>query len=382
MYDDKIVSIMRACNIDLVASLPCDKARDLFFLLPEKFPHIGLTREEDGVGVCAGAYLAGGRPAMVIQSSGLGNMLNALLSLTRTYTLPLPIIASWRGIYKESIPAQIPFNSALPEILTAAGIPYLPINTFEELDQIGDVIDLAYSGQTPAVALLSPACFVGDRASGRTMVAESPGRNTGFFESPHPSRTGDLPMTRYDAIHTISGTLGEEAVIGNIGVPSKELFACRDRDLNFYMLGSYTQASPVGLGVSMKTNREVFVIDGDGSILGTGILPVIGSCGPENLTIFCLDNGTFGSTGNQPTPASGTADLQLLARAAGIRYTRRADSPETLLDAIAERKLCRGPAFIHVPIKPGNADVPQIPLEPRAIRDRFMSAVSRSAAMK
>ena len=123
MHEDIIIRHLRDQGITLAASLPCDKAKELFGLLPGSFETIDLLREEDGVGVCAGAYLAGRKPAMFIQSSGLGNMLNALLSLSRTYELPLPVIASWRGVYQETIPAQVPFNQALPGILKAADIP-------------------------------------------------------------------------------------------------------------------------------------------------------------------------------------------------------------------------------------------------------------------
>jgi sulfopyruvate decarboxylase subunit beta len=97
MDELQIIDQMKAQRIDLVTAIPCDRAKSLFFCLPEKFRHIGLTREEDGVGISAGAYLAGARPLVAIQSSGLGNMLNAILSLTVTFGLPLPIFASWRG---------------------------------------------------------------------------------------------------------------------------------------------------------------------------------------------------------------------------------------------------------------------------------------------
>jgi len=49
------------------------------------------------------------------------NMINALLSLNLTYSIPLPIIASWRGVYKESIEAQWQFGKRMPEILSASG---------------------------------------------------------------------------------------------------------------------------------------------------------------------------------------------------------------------------------------------------------------------
>jgi sulfopyruvate decarboxylase subunit beta len=374
MHEDTIIGILKENGIDFVSSLPCDKARDLCFLLPDRFPHVALTREEDGVGVSAGAYLAGKRPAMVIQSSGLGNMLNALMSLTRTCDLPLPVIASWRGVYNETIPAQIPFNRAVPKILEAVGIPYAIISDSRSLGDIAGVIRRAYEEKTPAVALLSPRCMEGDGAS--PWGACGPG--------PLPSRSREMrftytrtvrepALTRYGAIREAAAVLSDEAVVANIGIPSRELYAVRDRDLNFYMLGSYTQASPIGLGIALGSHRDVVVFDGDGSILGTGILPVIAGSRPENLTIVCLDNGVFGSTGNQPTQAYGQADLELLAIASGFRNTCKVQTDEEIREALTGRR--KGPNFVHAIIRPGNADVPNIPLSPAAIRDRFMAAL-------
>jgi len=371
MHEERIIRILKESRIDLISSLPCDKAKELFFLLPHRFRHVGLTREEDGVGVSAGAYLAGGRPAMVIQSSGLGNMLNALMSLSVTYQFPLPVIASWRGVYHETIPAQIPFNRVLPAILDGARIPYTIINESEELEQIGTVIDVAFEEETPHVALLSPRCFEEEGVSDRASCGPLPYR----------ARTADLTyirnvrepqMTRSEAIRSVVPLLEDEAVVGNIGVPGKELFAARDRALNFYMLGSYTQASPIGLGLALQGRRDVVVVDGDGSLLGTGILSCIAASHPENLTILCLDNGTFGSTGDQPTPAYHHVDLELIAIAHGIKNTCKVQDAEELREAFGERG--RGPNFIHTIIRPGNEQVGNIPLTPKEIRDRFMRA--------
>ncbi|HTY15121.1 MAG TPA: sulfopyruvate decarboxylase subunit alpha [Methanoregulaceae archaeon] len=370
MFEDQVIRILKEQQIDLVASLPCDKTRDLHFLLPEHFRHIGLTREEDGVGVCAGACLGGRRPLMAIQSSGLGNMLNALMSLTRTYDLPLPILASWRGIENETIPAQVPFNAAVPGILDATGIPYTVIRTSSEFSKIGDVITDAFANSRPHVALVMPGSWVGQESC--------------YTPVPPPARRRDISlkynrnfpepmMSRNDAIQVIARHLDRQAVVANIGVPSKELYAANDRPLNFYMLGSYTQASPIGLGLATTTRRDVWVIDGDGSILGTGILPVIGAERPENLTVFGLDNGSFGSTGNQPTPAYLSTDIEMLAIASGFPFTVKTGTPEGLESILGT--LGRGPNFVHVVLKPGNADVKNIPLFPHQIRDRFVAAI-------
>ena len=92
------------------------------------FRHVPLTREEEGVGICAGAALSGRRPAMFVQSSGIGNMINALLSLTAFYELPLALFVSRRGVYKEKIEAQFPMGLKLPGILSGAGIGWTEIN--------------------------------------------------------------------------------------------------------------------------------------------------------------------------------------------------------------------------------------------------------------
>jgi sulfopyruvate decarboxylase alpha subunit len=319
MDDRELCGELKARGIDLVSSIPCDRARGLFFRLPEEFRHIGLSREEDGVGISAGACLAGARPLVAIQSSGLGNMLNALLSLTVAYGLPLPILASWRGGEDETIPAQIPFNRSLPGILSAAGIPFSIVSPTGDISDIGDAIDAAYSHGTPHVILLQPGCIED------TGFRPDPGQGT---PTRHPyaleyTREWRKPtMTRYDAIRVIAGLGDGEIMVSNLGIPSKELFAAQDRDLNFYMLGSYTQASAIGLGCAMvRPERRVVVLDGDGSLLGSSILPVIAAEAPENLTVVGLDNGVFGSTGDQPRPGPETADLRLMAMGAGFPHT-------------------------------------------------------------
>jgi sulfopyruvate decarboxylase subunit beta len=180
-------------------------------------------------------------------------------------------------------------------------------------------------------------------------------------------------MTRLDAIRALVPHLNDAAVVSNIGVPSKELYWTEDRKENFYMLGSYTQASSLGFGIALSSHRRTIVIDGDGSLLGTAILPVIAAKKPRNLTIVCLDNGVFGSTGNQMTPSYRQVDLELYARACGFEQTAKVTSAEEIGGAIAS--LEQGPSFIHVVIRPGNSEVPNIPLTPLEIRDRFMNAI-------
>jgi sulfopyruvate decarboxylase subunit beta len=373
MDENQIIDELKAQGIDLVSAIPCDRAKGLFFRLPEEFRHIGLTREEDGVGISAGAYLAGAHPLVALQSSGLGNMLNALLSLTSTFGLPLPILASWRGGMNELIPAQIPFNRPLPRILAAAGIPCTIVSDRNRTQEIGDAIAMAYKKQTPHVILIRPGCLEETGCSPDSPVTGAAVCQPVSFTYTREWKTP--VMTRFDAITEIAASVTDEVLVSNIGVPSKELYAAKDRRENFYMLGSYTQASAIGLGVAtVRPEKRVIVIDGDGSLLGSSILPVAGAAAPKNLTIVGLDNGVFGSTGNQPRPGCDTADLALMARAAGFEWIATVHAQEELGTAL-RNAAGNGPAFIHARILPGNSTVPNIPLSPKQIRDRFATAL-------
>jgi len=368
MNEEAVIEQLRSAGADIVFSLPCDKNKRLTDMLHQEFRTIDITREEDAVGLCAGTALMGRRAVVSIQSSGLGNMLNAMMSLTACYGLPLFVLASWRGTESEKIEAQIPFNSRIPELLSVYGIGCRVVEKAEDIHLVGEAMEEAFSGSAMNVVLIKPELWGGSKR----LPQEYPPRRRGSV------RQADSPfeepaLTRIEAISEVMSSIGEgDIVVSNIGVPSKEVYASRDRPLNFYMLGSYTQATPIGFGMALFTERRVVVIDGDGSTLGSSFLPVLASVRPANLTVVCLDNGTFGSTGNQIDPAYAAVDLYAVASAYGLPRVERASDPESIRSAVSERGCL---AFVHVPIRVFNSDSPNIPLKAAEIRDRFGAAV-------
>ncbi|MDI6810565.1 MAG: thiamine pyrophosphate-dependent enzyme [archaeon] len=103
------------------------------------------------------------------------------------------------------------------------------------------------------------------------------------------------------------------------------------------------------------------------------ILPVVADKKPENLSIVCLDNGTWGSTGDQPTPSY--VDMELRAISAGIENTRKVHTEEELRSALERLYDEAGPRFLHVVVKPGNVEVEDIKLKAEQIKRRFTKAV-------
>ncbi|TAN45884.1 MAG: sulfopyruvate decarboxylase subunit alpha [Nitrospirae bacterium] len=362
-YPEKeLIGILKASGVDFTCSLPCEKIKVLLEMVQDEFTHIPLTREEEGVGICAGAALSGRRPAMFIQSSGIGNMINALLSLTGFYELPLAIFISQRGIYKEKIAAQFPMGKGLPKILEGSGIDHTLIRKREDFKGIKRKLDSIYKKGKIHAFLLSPALWENSEAISKGISVQSHERRTGMDSLPCTLHPVSRPaLTRYELLEALAPFLSGKVVVCNLGFPAKEVFKIKHQPSNFYMLGSMGLATSIGLGIGLTTKKEVVVIDGDGSILmNPGSLATAAYSKPQNLTIIAIDNGAYGSTGSQPTLAGSCVDLELTAKGFGIRNTIKVSKKKQLADALKKHK--RGLFFVHALAVPGNREVPNIPV--------------------
>lgn len=154
-------------------------------------------------------------------------------------------------------------------------------------------------------------------------------------------------MRRIDAIRMIMDEVTDELVVATTGMISRELYMVKDRPENFYMCGSMGCALPIGIGLALSSGRRVIVLDGDGAaLMSLGSLAVARYLQLDNLAHYILDNGSYASTGGQPT-CSEAVDF------AAIGYNVRV-----------------------IRVEPGNLpDIPRIPLDPVAMKERFMRAV-------
>jgi sulfopyruvate decarboxylase subunit alpha len=113
------------------------------------------TREEEAFGIAAGLYLGGARPTVMLQSSGLGNSLNALTSLLLPYKIPALVSVSMRGDAGEWNEAQVPMGRAVRSIFDAIGMscetPRTPESTEESVRLIAQT---AFGTRLPGACLL------------------------------------------------------------------------------------------------------------------------------------------------------------------------------------------------------------------------------------
>jgi len=96
---EAILSGLKRSGIDFVASLPDANLAELVTLLEQEreIIHIPLCREEEGVGICAGAYLVGKKPALLMQGAGLLNSCNAITTTGIQLEIPMLLLTYYVG---------------------------------------------------------------------------------------------------------------------------------------------------------------------------------------------------------------------------------------------------------------------------------------------
>jgi len=128
---------------------------------------VGLTTEEEGVALAAGAWLGGQRAVLLLQSSGVGNCVN-LFSLVRTCHVPLLLLVTMRGQYGEANPWQVPMGQATADVLRLCGFVVVEA---DDADRVAESVEAA---ATTVAAGAAAAVLIGQRAVGaKAFVAEA-----------------------------------------------------------------------------------------------------------------------------------------------------------------------------------------------------------------
>src|SRR6478672_1739377 len=121
-----IYDALKACNVRLLSALPETWLVHLIRLADED-PEVTLVRlakEEEGVGISAGAHLAGVKSAMLMQNHGFLASINGIVSLAHLYKIPLLMLISYRGEFGERDPWQTEGGGVTEELLRALRIPF------------------------------------------------------------------------------------------------------------------------------------------------------------------------------------------------------------------------------------------------------------------
>ena len=407
---------------DFFTGVPCSLVGDAIAALEThpRLPYVPAVREDVAVGMAAGAWLAGRAPFVIMQNSGLGTSLNAVVSLSLMYRLPAVLLVTWRGHGGKDAPEHLVMGDISPRLLDLIGVPHRVLSADTapadiawaraESTRLSQPVALllppgvmatrshgeagGHATTTPGGSASQPTTTAGDRfqssiSGGPDMAPALPHSATRALGASSGRATGDLTpkISRLEALRAAMGAVGDAPVVHANGFICRESFSLGDRPQNFYMIGSMGLASAIGLGVALaRPERPAVVFDGDGNLLmNLGILPMIGggplmgAGRPANFVHVVFDNAVYGSTGNQASP-SRHARLDAIAAASGYRSAVAVAGGPEVREAVAAALREGGPAFVLVKVTAEEQPAPRIPYPPEEIRDRFRGALAGATA--
>ena len=343
-----LLDACREAGISFFTGVPDSLLKALCNELYDRFgtdsdTHVVAHNEGGAVALCAGHYLASGKPGMCyMQNSGLGNALNPLASLMdpQVYAIPCLLVIGWRGEpgVKDE-PQHIKQGAVTTGQLDLLDIPYFILT--KEMDD--DQFCAAFSALERSLRNGQPAAIVVRK---------------GALESEKkPDYSNAYSLPREKAAEEILACAGKNDVfISTTGKLSREVFELREHageghSRDFLTVGSMGHAGMIALRIAVeKPDRRIWCLDGDGAcLMHLGALPVIGKRKPSNFVHVVINNGSHETVGGMPV-CSGALNLTALASAAGYPVVYSSDSLETLHESLmkilsAEQS---GPVFLEV----------------------------------
>ena len=153
---ENFIGALKRARVDFVATLPDLKIVELVKAIDKdtELKHVPLCREEEGVGICAGAYLAGKKPALLMQNAGLLNSCNALTTTCLQFQIPLLLLIYYAGDFGDRGFATV--GSVTEPVLEALGIRTYVLRKIDEVaDTLRGAQILAEDSRKPTAVLLT-----------------------------------------------------------------------------------------------------------------------------------------------------------------------------------------------------------------------------------
>ena len=190
-------------------------------------------------------------------------------------------------------------------------------------------------------------------------------------------------MRRYDCLKAIAPLIAESLVITNLANTATEWRAVRPHEGNLYFVGMGL-VTPYATGLALALpGRRVLALDGDGGMLfDLAALGTVAQTAPANLCIVVFDNEGYVSTGKWPSTATltaGHADIEAIARAAGMAQAVTVRSVEALVAAVEKAYgASTGPSLIVAKVDAAQAFVGTTSMDSKENKYRFVRHVEAS----
>lgn len=157
---EKIVEDFVANDVSFVTTVPCKQLAGVIDAIEESksIYHIPSNKEDEGMGLCAGAFMGGKRSAIIMQNTAIGVTINTLVTLTQFYRLPLPMLISYRGELGEPVACQVEMAVHTKALLSQLNIPTYHFHHEDDVGEFDAILKHTFMSNKP-VAILTDASF-------------------------------------------------------------------------------------------------------------------------------------------------------------------------------------------------------------------------------
>lgn len=325
-------------NMDSFYGVPDSLLKDFCAYVDDHAPagkHIIAANEGNAVALATGYHLATNKfPVVYLQNSGLGNIINPILScaMPEVYSIPMLILIGWRGEPgKKDEPQHLIQGKATPTLLDSLNIPFKILPDFQEGAE--EVLKAAkehmQKTRGPFAVLVRKRTF--------HKYASNNIKDNSSKKYEH-SRESALKLV----VKAIDNLDKDGVTVGTTGMLSRELFEHRKESnqshkKDFLTVGSMGHASSIALGIaSTKKDKNVYCLDGDGAcIMHMGAMATIASSQLNNFKHIIFNNGAHDSVGGQSTGAL-NKDFKFTDIALGCGYQKvfHAETTQEILEGI------------------------------------------------
>lgn len=310
-----------------------------------KIEYLPCASEAVACSIAAGLKMAGKKPLVIVQSSGMTNMGSCITSLLKPHGITFPILTSWRTY--EAGDSEIQHQhlaTQLPQLIEAYGYKS---SILDRQDLNNAITQINSSNNSHTICIIEKDSF--------TPVE---------LHAEHQLDLSDYPPRSEYLLYLNKKFKDTDTLfIGTTGNTAREMYSLMPQTHNFYMAGNMGGALSLGLGAALA-GRKVIVCGGDAEfVMHLGGLTTAGRYQNNiNLTYILFDNESNKSTGGQNTYQNHINYLGM-AKAAGLNTA--ASTITNLADfkqAISSSSKTSGLHFLH--IKCGNdEETPRPPLE-------------------
>jgi phosphonopyruvate decarboxylase len=360
---------LKKMGFHFFSGVPCSFLKNLINYAINDCEYVAATNEGEAVAIAAGAYLAGEKPVVLMQNSGLTNAVSPLVSLNHPFRIPMLGFVSLRG--EPGIPDE-PQHELMGRITT----------------QMLDLMEIKWEylstdfEQAKKQLMLALSCIERDQTfffvvkkntfAKETLKDQKQLSNLNVLKA-GKAKDDQLP-TRFETLKLINSLKDNNTIqLATTGKTGRELYEVEDAPNNLYMVGSMGCVSSLGLGLALaKKDKDIVVIEGDGALLmRMGSLATNGCYAPQNMLHILLDNNTHDSTGGQST-VSHNVNFVDIAAACGYSKSIYVHNLEELESWIKDWKREKNLTFLYMKIAKGSKEGLGRPkMKPYEVKERL-----------